>query len=266
MARRTPRPRPVGAATASTLFPQVCRWHPLPLSHGSSNPSAAKRIRLLAAGLGGSAEACCCWPRWPGCCQAILVATGMSNAAVRGATADLKGEVSVGSLSLGWLSPVPRLRRHAQGRAGQPRRSARRTRNREVAVGTALQRRQAWEDHAAGAQARHRAPPRRQQLGRCAAAAARDEAGRAHGRRSHARGGRRRSDDPRQRHQPLLAGDRARGHGGRAGRSCSAPHGERRRRFARGRRSQADWRSTPRSCARPPQAGFRCRRPPAWKS
>lgn len=36
----------------------------------------------------------------------LLVASGLANSLVRSASADLKGDLSIGSLSLGWLSPV----------------------------------------------------------------------------------------------------------------------------------------------------------------
>lgn len=57
------------------------------------------------------------WPRWLGggllllavlawFAPALLVASGLTNSLVRSAAVDLKGELSIGGLSLGWLSPV----------------------------------------------------------------------------------------------------------------------------------------------------------------
>ncbi|MFO0896599.1 MAG: hypothetical protein U0836_04120 [Pirellulales bacterium] len=57
------------------------------------------------------------WPRWLGgvllllavlawFAPALLVASGLTNSLVRSAAADLKGDLSIGGLSLGWLSPV----------------------------------------------------------------------------------------------------------------------------------------------------------------
>jgi hypothetical protein len=57
------------------------------------------------------------WPRWLGgglllvaalawFAPALIVASGLANGLIRSAAADLKGEVSIGGLSLGWRSPV----------------------------------------------------------------------------------------------------------------------------------------------------------------
>jgi translocation and assembly module TamB len=71
------------------------------------------------------------WPRWLGAgllivallgwfTPTLIAATGLAGWLVRRATADLRGQLSVGSLSLGWLSPVRAERIELRDDQGQP--------------------------------------------------------------------------------------------------------------------------------------------------